>query len=281
MEESLDIKNRHYQSVAEAIRYIRDNANTQPSLSAIAAAVNMSEYHFQRIFSQWAGISPKRYLQYLTKEAAKQQLQQSADLLTTALSSGLSGPGRLHELMISCEGMSPGEIKSGGKGMDIHYGEMPTPFGKAIAGWTERGVCYLHFISDNTAAEALSQRWPAARLIQDEKGAIELGKKIFIPDEKPQQLHLLLRGTNFQLKVWEALLAVPAGHIVSYATLAGLAGCPGSQRAVGTALAKNDIGVLIPCHRVIKSSGECGQYRWGEERKQAMIALEHAQATAA
>lgn len=278
MTDTLTEQSRHYQAVAQAIQYIKANVANQPALKDIAAAASMSEHHFQRTFSRWVGISPKRFLQYLTKESAKQQLQQSEDLLTTALQSGLSGPGRLHELIVSCEGMSPGEIKSGGAGLSIHYGLIPTPFGEALVGWTERGVCYLHFVTHDASTDALlSDRWSAARLVSDEQGALALGEKIFQASDKQRHLHLLLRGTNFQLKVWEALLRVPSGHLVSYASLADMVGKSGAQRAVGSAVGRNDIGFLIPCHRVIKSDGDIGQYRWDAGRKFAMLGFEQAQ----
>lgn len=275
MEAQLDEQSRHYQSVAQAIAYIKDHVIEQPVLKDIAAAANMSEYHFQRVFSRWAGISPKRFLQHLTKESVKQRLQQSTDLLTVALDTGLSGVGRLHELMVSCEGMSPGEMKSGGAGLTIYYGLMPTPFGEALIGWTERGVCYLHFVlGDGLHKQTLHGCWPAATLISDDQGAINLSNTIFHSTGKPRHLHLLLKGTNFQLKVWEALLSVPSGHVASYSSLAIMAGKPKAQRAIGTAMANNDIAFLIPCHRVIKSNGEVGQYRWGGERKLAMLGFE-------
>ena len=261
-----------YKTVARAIRFIRAQAKHQPELGDIASAVNMSEHHLQRIFSAWAGISPKRFLQYLTKEHARQALQDSADTLSAAIDAGLSGSGRLHDLMISCEGMTPGEIKSAGSGVQLNYGTAETPFGIALAGWTRRGVCYLAFLDDdmdNRLAE-LQQQWFNAEFIEDHQGAIQLMQQIFPDAPQPGKLHLLLRGTNFQIRVWEALLNTHPGQFISYSQLAAATGSPKAQRAVGSAVAANNIGLLIPCHRVIRESGDTGNYRWGPERKQAI-----------
>ncbi|WP_210394684.1 methylated-DNA--[protein]-cysteine S-methyltransferase [Motiliproteus sediminis] len=270
---------RHYHQVAAAIDYLATNARQQPSLSQVAEAVHLSEHHLQRLFSQWAGISPKRFLQFLNKEHAKQALQRSEDVVTTALSTGLSSTGRLHDLMISCEAMTPGEIRTGGTGLIIGYGIAPSCFGDALLAWTTRGLCYLAFIDDDLPQrqQELQQLWPNATLQQDSTGAVTLATRIFCRSPQPGRLHLVLRGTNFQLKVWEALLAIPAGELVSYSQLAALAGSPKAQRAVGSALARNHVGFLIPCHRVIRESGDIGQYRWGNTRKRALQAWEAAQ----
>ena len=281
-------QHRHYHLVAAAITYIRQNAIAQPSLKDIAAAVCASEHHLQRTFSHWAGISPKRFLQYLTKETAKQQLQQSHDVLTVTMQSGLSSLGRLHDLMVTCEAMSPGEIKSGGAGLNIDYGVSPTPFGDALIGWTSRGVCYLHFLLEHEAINTvtgtttgtiiplLKAQWPEAHFHQNQQGALQLGEKIFCSQNTSSPLHLLLKGSNFQVKVWEALLRLPPGHTISYSHLAKAIEQPKASRAIGNALAANHIGFLIPCHRVIRSTGDIGQYRWGEVRKSAMLAREYA-----
>ena len=254
----------------------------------MAAEVNLSESHFQRIFSEWAGISPKRFLQFLTKEYARQALKESSDILSASLDAGLSGAGRLHDLMISCEAMTPGEIKAKGKGVTVHYGIASTPFGSAFFAWTSRGVCKLAFyeygssdVSGDSLIDDLAVEWPSATLRRDDKEAARLSKRIFHPEsnkagQTPQKLHLLLRGTNFQIKVWEALMNIGSSSVVSYSTLAGLAGSPKAQRAVGSALAANRIGYLIPCHRVIRESGDVGVYRWGSDRKAIMLAWEKA-----
>jgi len=281
--ESLD-QQAHYECIARAIEYLREQAHHQPSLAAVAAEVGLSEYHFQRLFSRWAGVSPKRFLQYLTKERARQALSRSGSLLDATFEAGLSSPGRLHDLMISCEAMTPGEVKAQGYGLTIHYGCAATPFGMALLGWTSRGVCHLDFgVSVCQQPEiALIQAWPQARFRVDDPGAEQLARQIFRtgPDEwrsPTEPLHLLLRGTNFQLKVWEALLRIGSGELVCYSQLAALAGSPRASRAVGTALAANRIGYLIPCHRVIREGGEIGQFRWGSERKVLMQGWEASQ----
>ena len=273
------LKNQHhqYEAVAQAINYIRANALKQPSLKQIADHIGFSEFYLQRVFTEWAGVSPKRFLQFVTKEHAKQALQDSVDVLTAALNSGLSGSGRLHDLMVSCEAMSPGEIKALGAGLEIRYGIGLTPFGAALVGWTLRGVCHFEF-RDNDAGLShctLLAHWPKATLVHDHAGAANLVNKIFSRTHSRGQLHLLLRGTNFQLKVWEALLHVAPGQVVAYGHLAEMAGYPKAARAVGTALAVNTVGYLIPCHRVIKESGEMGNYRWGVDRKIALLAWEN------
>ena len=262
----------HYAIVARAIEFIRANAQRQPSLGDISAAVNLSESHLQRVFAAWAGISPKRFLQFLTKEHAIRSLQQSTDILSVALATGLSGPGRLHDLLVTCEAMTPGEIKSRGQGVSIGYGVAETPFGDALFGWTSRGVCYLSFCDNQQARQSeLLTQWPEATLVRNQEQAAQLSCQIFGDQPKPGKLHLLLRGTNFQIKVWQALLNTEPSQIISYGQLAALAGSPKAQRAVGSALAANTIGYLIPCHRVIRGSGELGDiFRWGKHRKMAM-----------
>lgn len=272
------LKERHgqYEIVARAIVYLRANALVQPSLKELAAHVGLSEFHLQRIFTEWAGVSPKRFLQYMTKEHARQALRNSADVLTAALDAGLSGCGRLHDLMVSCEAMTPGEISKLGEGLEIRFGFASTPFGDAFIGWTSRGVCHFEFRDGEctAAASALQTLWPGAALLADPAGATVLAAKIFPAVPGPGQLHLVLRGTNFQIKVWEALLRVAPGQVVSYGHLGGMAGCPKAARAVGSALAANTIGYLIPCHRVIRESGEISHYRWGTTRKAALLAWE-------
>lgn len=273
---------RQYETVARAIAYLRAHARQQPSLGEVAQAVHLSEHHLQRVFTAWAGISPKRFLQYLSKEHARAALQASADVLHASLAAGLSGPGRLHDLMVSCEAMTPGEIKAGGAGVTLGWGCAITPFGEALAAWTPRGLCYLAFLDGDLDARSaeLAAAWPAAQRQRDDAQAQQWMARVFPGTPQPGRLHLLLRGTNFQLKVWEALVRLPPGQRVSYTQLAGLAGAPRAQRAVGSALAANQIAYLIPCHRVIRDSGDSGQYRWGSVRKDALLAWEAAQATA-
>jgi AraC family transcriptional regulator of adaptative response/methylated-DNA-[protein]-cysteine methyltransferase len=271
---------QHYTAVARAIAFIRANATQQPELAEVAAAAGLSEFHLQRLFSAWAGLSPKRFLQYLTKEHARAALRASADVLDAALDAGLSGPGRLHDLMVTCEALTPGEIRARGAGVELRHGLAATPLGAALFAWTPRGLHHLAFIDGDIEAKlaALRQDWPAANFVRDEAGAVELATRIFPSTPAPGRLHLLLRGTNFQIKVWEALLRTGTGDLVTYADLAQAIGQPKAARAVGSAVAANLIGYLIPCHRVIRGSGDSGQYRWSAARKQAMLGWEAARA---
>ena len=280
MPDLLEIRTRQYDTVARAIEFIRSHAQHQPELGEIAAHLGLSEHHFQRVFSEWAGISPKRFLQYLTKEYARQALRRSGDVLSVASDAGLSGPGRLHDLMVTCEAMSPGEIKALGAGLEIRHGTAPTPFGHALIAWTSRGICHLGFFNADgplCALACLKLEWPNAKFQPDNSGALAHAAAIFGGSGSARHLHLMLRGTNFQIKVWEALLSIPAGEVVSYTQLAARAGAPKACRSVGTAIAANCIALLIPCHRVIRDSGEIGSYRWGTERKAALIAREAVQ----
>lgn len=274
---------RHpYTLVAQAIAFIRAHAVDQPSLDMIAAHIGLSTFQCQRVFSEWAGVSPKRFLQYVTKERAREALRHTHDVLSTSLLVGLSGPGRLHDLIVTCEAMSPGEVKLHGAGITIEHGVAPTPFGPALLGWTTRGVCHVEFIDDacTRPSEQLHAHWPKATLRENHIAAGDLAQKIFPTIPAPGQLHLVLKGSNFQIKVWEALIRIPPGHVMSYGQLATLAGAPRAARAVGTAMAANTVGYLIPCHRVIRSDGDTGSYRWGSTRKAALLAWEAARATA-
>jgi AraC family transcriptional regulator, regulatory protein of adaptative response / methylated-DNA-[protein]-cysteine methyltransferase len=269
-----------YRRIEQAIQYLEKHANSQPELNEVASAIGLSEYHFQRIFSRWAGISPKRFLQFLTKEGAKELLAQSEDLLETTYGVGLSSLGRLHDLFVTTEAVTPGEYKSGGAGLTIRYGLHATPFGKALIGTTERGICHLGFVgsSEGHAIDALVAAWQQAKMVEDHQATAPLVEPIFDLSRRgntPLRLHL--RGTNFQLKVWEALLRIPHGAVTSYEGLAAQAGRPGPSRAVGTALGRNPIAVLIPCHRVIRKLGEFGNYRYGKVRKKALLGWEAAQ----
>lgn len=264
-----------YETVAEAIRFIRGHAAEQPALDDIAAHVGLSTFHLQRTFSIWAGISPKRFLQCLTRNHAKSLLHESRDVLDVAHEAGLSGPSRLHDLLVACDAVTPGEVRALGAGLEIAYGFGKTPFGPVIVGTTSRGLCHLQFIGEPTSAlDTLRAEWPLARLRRDDTAIEATVGRLFAEERSDQPLHLLLRGTNFQIKVWEALLQIAAGEVVSYQTLARMTGNPHAQRAVGTALAHNRIALLIPCHRVIRESGDVGQYRWGSERKAALLAYE-------
>jgi len=269
---------RHYQVVEKAIAFINNNFDKQPTLIDIANAVHMSEHHLQRVFSQWAGVSPKRFLQFITKQAAIDALRNTSSLLEASHTIGLSSTGRLHDLLVTCEGMTPGELKGGGEGVLIQYGVCSTPFGDAMLGWTLRGICYLQFITGayQTVIDELYRQWPKANITLNNEEAVRKGKDIFSSELERGKIHLVLKGTNFQLKVWEALINTYSSQQLSYSQVSKLIDSPKASRAVGTALANNTIGYLIPCHRVIKSNGDIGNYRWGVERKTAILAWERA-----
>ena len=277
-------QSRDYSRVERAIRYVEANRRRQPELTQIAASVHLSEYHFQRLFQRWAGISPKRFLQFLTKEDAKRRLRESASVLEAALESGLSGSGRLHELLVECEAVTPGEVRRGGEGLEIRYGFQPSPFGECLLASTPRGICALRFVGSagRTAEfEALAREWPKARWIRDLDRTGALACRVFtgLPHgHRHGLIRLHLHGTNFQIKVWEALLAVPEGSVITYSALAHFIGHPGAARAVGSAAGRNPIALLIPCHRVLRSVGDITGYRWGGPRKQAILAWEAAHA---
>jgi AraC family transcriptional regulator of adaptative response/methylated-DNA-[protein]-cysteine methyltransferase len=267
-----------YQRIEQAIRFLEANFQRQPELSEVAASVHLSEYYFQRLFTRWVGISPKRYLQFLTKESAKSWLNASASLLETAYASGLSGPGRLHDLFVSCEAVTPGEFKHKGEGLQIAYGIHSSPFGECLLAVTGRGICSLMFVqgSDREAAlEAFHHDWQKADLSEDPARTLPFLDKVFSgPGQESLPLHLL--GTNFQIKVWEALLRIPPGALTTYAAVAQSIGRPTAARAVSNAVAHNPIAYIIPCHRVIRESGEMGGYRYGIPRKRAMLTWEAA-----
>jgi AraC family transcriptional regulator of adaptative response/methylated-DNA-[protein]-cysteine methyltransferase len=274
-----------YQLVEQAIRYLDRNARRQPELREIAAGVGLSEFHFQRLFLRWAGISPKRFLQFQTAQEAKRVLQETGDLLDASFNAGLSGPGRLHDLIVNVEAVTPGEYKRKGAGLAISWGVHPSPYGDCLLGLTPRGVCALEFLQPETEGEALARLrslWENAQLVHAPRLTAPVAARIFGPRTQRQApLAVLVKGTNFQIKVWEALLRVPAGAITSYARLAERVGQPRAARAVGSAIAANPIAYLIPCHRVIRNTGAFGDYRWGALRKRVLLSAELAQAEAA
>ena len=270
-------RSQDYRLIEKAIRFIEANARRQPELEEIAAAVGLSEAHFQRKFTRWAGISPKRFLQFLTSGNAKELLAQSESLLTTTHRVGLSSLGRLHDLFISTEAVTPGEYKSRGAGITIRYAIHPTPFGKCLIGTTERGICHLGFVqtSEGEAIDRLVTDWSQAEMIEDHYATAGLIEPIFELGQRGQQkLRLFLRGTNFQIKVWEALLSIPAGAVTTYENIATQIGKPSALRAVGSAVGHNPVAVLIPCHRVLRKDGEFGNYRYGTARKKAILGWE-------
>ncbi len=270
-----------YRRVEQAIRFLGENHRRQPTLAEVAGQVGLSEYHFQRLFARWVGISPKRFLQFLTKEHAKALLARPRDLLEVTYATGLSSPGRLHELFVTCEAVTPGEFKSQGAGLTIVYGFQPSPFGECLLAQTERGICGLSFVPPGGHEQALAtlhSRWRRAALREDAERIRPLVGRIFDPFQARDlpPLHLLLRGTNFQLQVWQALLRIPVGCVVSYRDVATGIGRPGAVRAVGRAIAENPVAYLIPCHRVIRRVGDFGGYRWGAARKMAILGWEAA-----
>jgi AraC family transcriptional regulator, regulatory protein of adaptative response / methylated-DNA-[protein]-cysteine methyltransferase len=271
-----------YQLVEQAIRYLERNAGRQPELREVAAGVGLSEFHFQRLFLRWAGISPKRFLQFQTAHAAKRVLQESGDLLEASYHAGLSGPGRLHDLIVNVEAATPGEYKRRGADLAISWGVHATPFGDCMLAMTARGVCALEFLRPETEDDALARlraAWEHARIEHAPRVTAPVAARIFDSGMRRQApLGLLVKGTNFQIKVWEALLRIPPGRITTYAGLAGSLGQPRAARAVGSAVAANPIGYLIPCHRVIRSTGAFGEYRWGGLRKRILLSAELAQA---
>ncbi len=271
-----------YQRVEQAIRFLEANYLRQPSLEEIASSVHLSKYHFQRLFKRWAGISPTQFLQYLTIEYAKQKLCESQTILDVSLDAGLSGPSRLHDLFVTFEATTPGEFKKQGKDLEIAFGFHDTPFGQALLATTARGICALTFAqrSERSAAlEQLQARWPQASLFEDRAHTQSLIDRIFRPitGQPPHPFHLLLQGTNFQVQVWQALITIPPGAMVSYQAVAAYLGQPQAAQAVGSAVARNPIAFLIPCHRVISKTGEVHRYRWGTARKRALLGWEAGQ----
>lgn len=269
-----------YQRIEQSLHFLETHFKQQPSLGEIAESVHLSEFHFQKLFSRWVGISPKRFLQYVTKEYAKKQLQSSRNLLDVTFDSGLSSPGRLYDLFVACEAITPGEYKERGQGLTIHYGFHATPFGECLLSVTERGICGLRFVKSSRAEllQALTDQWPSAKLQESETHTSPFVNTIFGFDlnRKPSPIHLFIKGTNFQIKVWEALIAIPFGSVTTYEDIANHIGNPGAVRAVGTAIGKNPIPFLIPCHRVIRKMGDFGNYGEGPLRKKAILGWEAA-----
>ena len=275
--------NSDYARVARAITYLEAHAAEQPGLAAVAAHVGLSAFHFQRLFHRWAGVTPKDFLQTLTLQRAKRLLADSRSVFDASLEVGLSGPSRLHDLFVNLETMTPGEFRRGAAGVRIAWGIHPTPFGEALVAATERGVCGFSFLGHGggrgprgEAVASLRARWPRAELRVDTAATAPFAAEVSarMRGEPGQPLALLLRGSPLQIRVWRALLAVPEGKVCTYQGLARMAGVPGAARAVGTALATNPVGYLIPCHRVVRASGAVGDYQWEATRKRALLAVE-------
>jgi len=264
--------------VARAIRYLDENRREQPDLAEVAGAVGLSEHHFQRLFRRWAGVSPKRFLQYITAEHARRLLDGSRCVLDAALEAGLSGPGRLHDLTVNVHALTPWEVRRRGDGLSMRYGYHPSPFGECLLVETDRGISGLAFVTEAGRQEArndLAGRWPRAEMIRADRATRATAQRVFAGTGG---IALDIRGTNFQIRVWEALLRVPEGALTTYSGLARDLGAPKAARAVGSAVALNPVSFLIPCHRVIRSTGVFGNYRWGAARKKAMVGREAAMA---
>ncbi|MBC6490462.1 methylated-DNA--[protein]-cysteine S-methyltransferase [Flavihumibacter stibioxidans] len=269
----------NFERIAAAIAFIRNNFRQQPTLEDVAAEIHLSSFHFQRIFTEWAGVSPKKFLQFITVEHARKLLKETgASLFDAATETGLSGTSRLHDLFISIEGMTPGEYKNGGANLTIHYSYAPTPFGDTIIASTPKGICHLAFADNHQdALLKLQACFPNAafRLATDQNQQHAL--QIFSQDwSRMENIKLHLKGTEFQLKVWETLLKIPTGRLATYSQIAGQIQKPKASRAAGSAIGDNPVAYLIPCHRVIQSGGEFGQYHWGSTRKTAIIGWEAA-----
>jgi len=275
------VDSRDFARIARAIRFIDANFRAQPRLATIAQSARLSEFHFNRLFRRWAGITPRQYLAFVTHSAARRELHGRASVLDAAYTVGLSGAGRLHDLAVTLEAVTPGELKARGAGVAIRYGYSATPFGRALLGSTPRGVCALSFVepgADGVAAQALRTQWPHAQLRRDDAHATALSARIWSAAHerhgaaRQAPLVLAVQGTNFQLQVWQALLAVGVDGPTTYTALAQTLRLPGASRAVGNAVGANPVAWLIPCHNVLRKDGELGGYHWGEDRKRAMLA---------
>lgn len=271
-----------YDRIGKAIEFVEANFKSQPSLEEIAQSAHLSKYHFQRMFKRWVGISPTQFMQFLTLDYTKKRLAESRNVLDTSYDAGLSGPGRLHDLFVNFEAMTPGEYKRLGSDLKIEYGFHPSPFGQCLLAVTGRGICFLGFVYDGGRSAALSElrrNWPLAKLSENKTQTGSLVQKVFDirvgKDNSPFHLHL--KGTNFQIQVWRALLTIPSGSMVSYGDIAAYLGKPTAFRAVANSVAINPISFLIPCHRVITSSGLIHKYRWGATRKKAILGWEAAE----
>ena len=274
-------RSRDFARIARAIEFIASRAHEQPSLAEIAAAAGWSEYHFARVFRRWAGISPKQFLQHLSLAAAKQTLDDERSVLQAALDAGLSGPGRLHDLFVSLEAVTPGEYKSRGRGLTMRFGAADTPFGPARIALTGRGIAYLAFAGEDGGFDgwdAFRRTWRDADWLEDDRAAAQVAATIWrATPGATRRLSLWLHGSNFQLQVWRALLAAGARSTTTYAELAREVGNPAACRAVGAAVGSNPVAWLIPCHHVLRANGALSGYRWGPARKRAMLAWELAQ----
>lgn len=268
---------REYSLIEKAIQYIENNFQSQPELEAIAGHLNISPFHLQRTFKEWVGISPKRFLQFLTIDHARNLLRESRSVLDATFDSGLSSPGRMHDLFISIDAVTPGEFKQLGCGLEISYGIHSSPFGDCVIAVTGRGLCFMGFYSDtlhDDFLEDMKGRFPQACFSENPQKTKPYFDTIFSSNPDNRKLTLFLKGTNFQVKVWEALLKIPEGRVCSYSDISKIIGSPKANQAVGNAVGANPISYLIPCHRVIQNMGIIGNYHWGSARKKAMLLWE-------
>lgn len=269
-----------YERIEKVIAYVDARPGAQPRLAELAKVAGLSESHFHRLFTRWAGITPKGFLQFVTAQAAKRLLLRK-DVLTASIESGLSGPGRLHDLLLTVEGATPGQLRARGAGLEIRWGVHETPFGRALVAVAPRGLCHLAFVEGVREREAelgrLRARWRKARFREDRAGTAGAAERAF---SRRRGLPVVLKGTPFQVKVWEALLRVPAGRAITYGQLAAAVGQAGASRAVGNAVGANALACVIPCHRVLRGTGAFGGYRWGTARKRAMLAWEAGESSA-
>jgi AraC family transcriptional regulator of adaptative response/methylated-DNA-[protein]-cysteine methyltransferase len=268
-----------YQRIASAITYIRDHSTQQPSLDEVAAHIHLSPFHFQRMFKEWAGVTPKKFLQYISVQHARQLLQKDHTVADASFETGLSGTSRLHDLFISLEAMTPGEFRNGGEHLQIDYIFSKTIFGNIIIAATAKGICKIDFTEESfSAISDLKKIWPNA-LLKEKKNEHHKAVISFFQQDwnNLSQIKLHLKGTPFQLKVWEALLKIPSGALSTYSSIAASIDAPKASRAAGTAIGDNPVAFLIPCHRVIKSTGIIGEYHWGSIRKTSMIGWEQSQ----
>jgi AraC family transcriptional regulator of adaptative response/methylated-DNA-[protein]-cysteine methyltransferase len=272
-----------YSVVEAAIRFITANARKQPTLAEIADHVGASESYVQRVFTRWAGISPKRFLQYLTHEHCRQLLRHSHSVLDATYEAGLASAGRLHDLFVTVEAVTPGEFRTGGAGLDIRFGIHDSPFGECLIATTSRGICGVSFLSADAPDEALERLhadWPGAAIQGDQAGTADIARRLFdATGPGGARIPLLMKGTNFQINVWKALLRIPLGAVTSYEGLATIANVPGAPRAVGNAVGANPLAYIVPCHRVIRKTGDFGNYGGGPDRKKAMLVWESARCT--
>jgi AraC family transcriptional regulator of adaptative response/methylated-DNA-[protein]-cysteine methyltransferase len=273
-------ENIDFRRIEKAIQFIEENFQNQPSMKEIAEHVALSEFHFNRLFSKWAGTSPQRFMRFLTKEFAKVKLAESANILEATFESGLSSSSRLHDLFVSYEAMTPAEFKAKGAGLSVYYGIHETPFGECLIAITERGITDFRFLEEESKPliiKEIQQDFEKAKLIFDNNLTKPFIEQIFYENSNANEpIKVLMRGTNFQIKVWEALLQIPFGQMLSYETIANAIGKPTAQRAVGTAIGSNRLGYIIPCHRVLQKVGGIGGYRWGTTRKKAILGWEMA-----